>query len=303
MAIALGVFIQKLFSDISEKYLFEGFKLTLIIFIIFGWLSILIPNSKIYFGFGDFNNPVFPFAEPSYYALCVLSISIPVIIKLNIKFKILLISNFILQALYFPSLTLILCTLFLIALVLRGHMKKFLLIILIAVLSILIFGELVGENYFFSRLDLSAGSTNISSLTYLQGWHEIFKALQDTSGFGLGYRQMGTNSQTEVGLMLDSYGFSDLGRKDGSFLFSRIASEFGVLGILLVCLYIFWLIFIWSKISKLNGEQDYKILFTYFIALSSLIELFIRGGNYLSSTLILSVASACYLYKMTRKCL
>jgi hypothetical protein len=39
--------------------------------------------------------------------------------------------------------------------------------------------------YFASRLDLSSGSTNLSSLVYIQGWQLLQKAITQTFGWGV----------------------------------------------------------------------------------------------------------------------
>lgn len=297
IVIYIGLALQKFINERTDFFIYIVFKITLFIFIFFGWLSILYPKSQYILGYGALNNPVFPFTEPAYYALSLVPVSIIVFLKSKNTFNVFIILILLFQAVLLPNLTLIIVSIFLLLIIYRKYIKSLILcfIVIALFLFVLVGNNLTSDNYFISRLPLVNSSNNISYLTYLQGWYEIPQAIIQSSGLGLGYRMMGTNERTEIGEQIAVLGFPDLGRADGSFLFSRIATEFGFIGIILIGLYFLWLFKLFANISKLTIINNYKIIFSYYISLSLFIELFIRGGDYLSPQVIIALSCACYL--------
>lgn len=104
--------------------------------------------------------------------------------------------------------------------------------------------------------------TNITSIVYIQGLIDAFKNLINTYGYGLGINNMGCSPLPEniAREILINQNIYDLNRYDGSFLASKIISEFGVFGLLfLFLIFIKTIIFIYNnnesntmiKISKL----------------------------------------------------
>lgn len=82
-------------------------------------------------------------------------------------------------------------------------------------------------------LDLRAES-NLSSLVYANGWMLLDHYVNSTGGFGLGFNAMGCEPRaiTMVSEWLELLDLGDQNYNDGSFLLSKIGSEFGIVGIL-----------------------------------------------------------------------
>lgn len=82
-------------------------------------------------------------------------------------------------------------------------------------------------------LDLRPES-NLSSLVYMNGWMLLDNYFNSTSGAGLGFNAMGCQprADTVVTAWLNLIDLGDQNYNDGSFLLSKVGSEFGFLGIL-----------------------------------------------------------------------
>lgn len=80
---------------------------------------------------------------------------------------------------------------------------------------------------------------------------------------------------------------------DGSFLLSKIISEFGIFGILLFFIYFF----IYMKVLNIYKMQRLTVLDSFFISflLLSPLEMFIRGTGYFTPTIYMLVLSIIYL--------
>ncbi len=126
------------------------------------------------------------------------------------------------------------------------------------------------------------GVTNISSLVYIQGWQDAVYNLKRTSGFGLGFNQMGCDPIPQVSArsLLATMHYAS-NADDGSFLVSKIVSEFGVWGICLV----FYFLFLWIKqerrlkfcidiLTAEVGAAKNALLFTF------VVTSFVRSAGY-----------------------
>lgn len=88
----------------------------------------------------------------------------------------------------------------------------------------------------------SDGIVNMSSAVWLNGWSQAYAHFEATSGLGVGFTQMGCGNLATSGhlsplLALSSPDGLVVNSKDGSFLLSKIVSEFGLVG-LAVCAYL-----------------------------------------------------------------
>jgi hypothetical protein len=125
-------------------------------------------------------------------------------------------------------------------------------------------------------------NSHLSSLVYLQGWVDLYNNILNTYGLGLGFNGMGSllfeeNYPREV--ILSRFGLN-LNSEDGSFLFSKIISEFGLFGL------VFYLIIIYKLILYINKNQ-YIVINT--LIFSFLIISFIRSSGYFNGTLLLII--------------
>ncbi|WP_263358968.1 hypothetical protein [Acidicapsa ligni] len=176
-----------------------------------------------------------------------------------------------------------------------------------AVIFTLAIGLLIGagaaidfKRFVLPTVDRVAGianpgaTENISSLVYLQGWEDAWFNLQRTHGLGLGINMMGCGVAPNVPARY-ALGLADLdglNAEDGSFLFSKIVSETGVVGIL------FFVIIIWrwvqlEKRLRLLPMDEVRFAVTTQTALifCFVASSFIRGAGYFSGCLLLWIVT------------
>lgn len=81
-------------------------------------------------------------------------------------------------------------------------------------------------------LDLRPES-NLSSLVYVNGWQLLIGNLESSNGLGLGLNAMGCSPRpfTEITEWLTLFELEDQNYNDGSFMLSKVGSEFGYLGL------------------------------------------------------------------------
>lgn len=91
----------------------------------------------------------------------------------------------------------------------------------------------------------SSANENLSSLVYLKGWQDALANTARTYGFGLGFNMMGCSPLPDIPLrpLFDVPERSNLNNEDGSFLFSKLLSEFGIFGFAFFA----WVIISWIR--------------------------------------------------------
>jgi hypothetical protein len=154
--------------------------------------------------------------------------------------------------------------------------------------------------YYTDRLNFDwANSSNLSSLVYVQGWQMLQESLSRTYNWGLGFQQLGvvyTNVPATVRINA-LLGF-DLNIQDGGFVLSKLVSEMGFIGgiIVLVYLYILAKAFSGIRFSKndIKSMPDGE-LFARACVIGYSVELLVRGTNYFTGTLVLMISGALYL--------
>ena len=140
----------------------------------------------------------------------------------------------------------------------------------------------------------SSDTNNISSLVYVQGWQDAWYNLRKTHGAGLGLNMMGCSPLPDVPArgVLSLEGLGELNAQDGSFLFSKIVSEIGLVGIVFYIAIICWWIQLERKIRRLSAAplrfaaSVQAVLIFCFVTSS-----FIRGAGYFSGGLLLWVSA------------
>lgn len=197
------------------------------------------------------------------------------------------------------NLTLLCGTLLVAMVVLRVH--------LLAVLAVLVAGaaSLLDLSYFVNRLDFSAdAANNISSLVYMQGWQMIIEAFQQTDGFGLGFQQLGVQG-TEVDAAQIIRGLRDGGDMnllDGGFVFAKLGSDFGVIGIALGLLYLglaLRSVLLLRAVAAGRRAMPPVLVLAHASVLTFGIEMFVRGTGYFSGTALLFAASLWLVLRQT----
>ncbi len=282
--------IIKLVDDYYiKKTMFLAFKFLLIIGII-----ALILN---YFGFLTGKTMIL-FKEPSHFALVYLPLLLFATYSSKKSTGILYLLVSFLLAVFIENLTL-LAGVVLVTLILVGR-KKFIFIAMIILATFFIAGITVPD-YFMSRLTLSFDSKNLSVLAFLSGYERAYLSFIESFGFGIGFNQLGIVGP--VGNTMDSIkiltGGESLTLRDGASLAPKVIAETGLLGIVLVLLYLKHFILIFLKLIKRNITKPVELYFSSVFVMYS-IEFFIRGTGYFSATSFMFGASLYWIY-LSRK--
>jgi hypothetical protein len=156
--------------------------------------------------------------------------------------------------------------------------------------------QFVDLTYYVSRLDISYSSTNLSALVYLQGLELIQEALHTTRGWGIALQQLGfapTNVlATEV---IRRVGGGEQNLADGSFLAVKIGAEFGVFGLAVLTVYLFKLLSAIIDLRLVAGRvaiSPVGVTFALCVFTAFFVELFVRGIGYFSGTFMMGCAAS-----------
>ena len=314
-----------LFSIVIYNYINENkfFKIKKIFFVFFLILSFLAWLDFFYhipfFNYDNRPSSVFPFVEPSHFSLVYGIIGIPLVVNSSLKLKLFILLNFYFFSFNFPSLTLTVFSLLgLMLIFIKGKLNiaKLLTITIILFIFYNIYKTLPNLEYFKNRIDFNNEEIfNWSKMVYLQGWEFMKVNLLSTKFMGLGYQMMGSSLTATGDITEIIYGVKgEFGKNiaEGSFIMSKLISEFGIIGILIT---LFYLSFIFNfflnfnkKLKKIEFELDQdkrelfkKDLFCSLIIISYLVNFFIRGINYFTPQAILLIAAIIFITKNKEK--
>ena len=249
-------------------------------------------------------------------------IGLPLILDKSLKVNFFLITNYVFFSINLPSTTLSLffiLTLILFIIKKENKLQNIFGITIFLLIIIFFFKSYLNISYFESRLGTgnfeSDDVFNWTRMVYLQGWELMKVNLLSTNFLGLGYQMMGS-AQTATGDISKAiFEFSgQFGKNiaDGSFIMSKLVSEFGIIGIFITFIYIkfifnFFLNFN-KKYLKVITEKDLikkellqKDIFCNVIILSFSINFVFRGINYFTPQSILLVAAIIFVTKNKEK--
>jgi hypothetical protein len=150
-------------------------------------------------------------------------------------------------------------------------------------------------SYFSSRLDFSSDSRNLSALVYIQGWEQILESLRWSSGWGLGFEQLGfRDTESIAGSVIRSLtGGTDSNLRDGSFVLVKLVSEFGIFALLFVGALV---VTMYRCARRLRGgDLDSTGTLIRCIIVAYAIDMFIRGPGYFCESGLLFVAAVAAL--------
>ncbi len=308
LALTVIVFIAFLLQNKINKMGVEKASSTVILFcfilLAIGWVELITPVTMS--GYSAKMKPVFPFSEPSHYALTIGFLFCTFGYSSSRMTKILVIANMLAQAILFPNLTLLVFC-FLSVFIFFGS-KKITSVIAVGIvlsassyfaLSSFISSESI--QYIISRLTISRESNNLTTLVFLQGIDDARRAFSETYGLGLGFQMAGTNSLGPYGIRIAALSGMNLNRFDGGFLASKLVSEFGIVGVIAVLFYIKKVMMSISVLRKVSSDdtEDSRVRIMWACAVISIsVEIFIRGFGYFSPTLILFLS--LYMMKKSR---
>lgn len=243
----------------------------------------VLPISVIYF------KPVFPYTEPSHFALAFLPLLLFGCVNLTGSARLTLLVSGLLMGWALESLTLLAGWLLIALICLRSNVIIFLLLFLA------LLGTQLETSYYLDRLNFSLDTENLSALVYLQGWQFITESITLSKGWGLGFQQLGVQGSNVIAADII---YSVLGNYsnllDGGFTFAKITSEFGVFSLPLIILYTVLVLraarHLRAKSLRASKRVPAITLAQCFVVCYT-IELFVRGTGYFSGTTILLVAS------------
>jgi hypothetical protein len=271
------------------------------------WIMILIAIPAILHvappGGYDWDKPVFPFTEPSHYAIAFAPLLIEACVRNNGWRRLAWLLVGFALAYFLQNVTLMAGVI--IAAGASIPVSKPLPWILAGVVA---FG-MYQLPYFAERLDVSTYrsdlSTNLSVLVYVQGWEFISESFQITKGWGLGFQQLGVVPlHSLASAQIYQLAALELNEQDGGFLVAKIVSEFGVAGIVFSALYIL-LATVWG--FRLRAIGNHKVaaapgeLFALSVFVAFSLLMFVRAGGYFDGPTMLFAAACFYLLSEKRK--
>lgn len=132
---------------------------------------------------------------------------------------------------------------------------------------------------------------SMSALVWLNGWSQAYEYFAATQGLGVGFNQMGCEKFENVGAFSPSIlagAGTILNSQDGSFMASKLISELGVVGLLLVIFLTFLSIKSIFYINKCDGADNAVALARAVGGMCLLSLLFIRCAGYFQLQVILA---------------
>lgn len=223
--------------------------------------------------------PIIPYNEPSHYALFFMPFLYYKTFTANTQKKIIyiIIGGFI--ALFLKNFTLLVGVALCIILNFR---KKSIIILVVTGLLMFFYLDLT---YFSDRLKLTTDSDNLSVLVFVQGWQLAYNSLKETYGLGIGIQQLGfVKVETEAGDTIIRLLGRNVNDTDAGLTFGKIVSEFGLLGVFLIIIYLKYFYKIYIKISTIKNKN---ILFACSIYFAFSLDIFIRGIGYFNTPFLL----------------
>ncbi|AIR68684.1 hypothetical protein OI70_01855 [Dickeya fangzhongdai] len=275
--------------------------------LLLGWISVI---HRIDIGsYAAKPKAVFPFSEESHYALTVGIFVCASGILMKNRERVVLLANLLLQALIFPSLTLLvfcMMAIFIFWMARRITLMLTIIVVLVAAVYFMLtyFSDLPAIAYFGSRLTISDDTDNLTTLVFLQGLDDAKNALLESHGLGLGLQMAGTNGVGQYGYVIQSLAGSDFNRNDGGFLASKIVSEFGAVGLLISIGYMLILKKAVNTINRIRDNTDMEstlLKIAMAVVIAYAVEFFLRGYGYFSPGLFLFVTMMMVSSKLHRQ--
>ena len=290
------IFVEFVFK-MKEEYIFRALKILFYLMLGVGYFSVVLiknglasiaPKSMLFW------------VEPSHFAMVFTPVALFNMYYMNLQNKLLFITLIMILGVLLPNLSLIIGTLVIIFCVLE---RKYLILMLVTFTILIVLFPNNILLYISTRLDIFSEvtrNTSLSLLVYLSGLERGYLDLLDSYGLGIGFNDFGYMGKYGkfTAILLQS-NKTLLNFNDGGFLFAKLLGEFGIIAIVLVLVYFYYLIkvFIRFKKSVFNSAKD--ILFSSFFITFSL-YIFVRGMGYFTPVTFMFLASI-YWYNLRYK--
>jgi hypothetical protein len=176
----------------------------------------------------------------------------------------------------------------------------------IVVLLIVVAGAALSMDltYYLARLDLSADTTNLSALVYIQGYEFMIDSFGLTSGWGMGFQQLSVIPMKSLAsnvIYAITRGDS-LNVYDGGFGVSKIVSEFGLFGMGMTLYFTGVagkLALRLRKAALSKTVQNLAVIAPYSFIVGFTVEMFVRGVGYFSATVFMLIVAYLLLGLMS----
>lgn len=248
--------------------------------------------------FGGWNKPIFPFTEPSHFAVTIGPYLIFTCITSRPSVRLAYIGTALLATVLLQSTTLAAIVFFTMLLCLHVRYA------LIACALIAPFVASLDLTYYLARVDFSGDATNLTTLVYLQGWQLIGESWDASHGLGIGFQQLGVfgTDVSAAQLIAAVMGDADasLNLFDGGFTLAKILCEFGVFGAVMLAAFVPLLLRAAVRLhrhaARIRTSEPF-LLVAYTFIVGSLFELFLRGIGYFTPTSLMVIA-ALWIWRM-----
>lgn len=290
----LGAFSFVLLAQMVPKFQ-TNFAVRLVFYVL------LLSSIAAILNFAPFSSgqgkPVFFFSEPSHFALDFLPFLLYMTVTSSPKMKLLLLLLGYAIALLLENMTLIIGVTLIVGLAIPSR-RAVLFFALIAVILILL--PAASLEYYSSRVDISSGNQNLSTLVYLSGWERAYLNFEATFGLGVGFQQFGIiGSSGEVIESLGTLGMGSLNLLDGGAVAPKFIGEFGLLAVLMLLAYLGYFVKSakWLREVSMGEVAPLAYLKVFFLSCFVMysIDLFVRGTGYFSSPGFLFISSLMWM--------
>ena len=281
---------------------------TVIILLVLG-LVVVFGYQVVCCGYGMTGKPIFPFVEPSHYALTFGPLAVGYAFYSNIAKVFFAALLFAVLGLAIESLTLIIFSMIIfLSSVIR--LKRIYFLLSIPILIFLTLGVILVlielSPYFAARLDVGS-DYNTTTLFYLRGFEMVYLNFIDTHGLGLGFQMLGSK-YTLTGEYHDLLTFSNPNptTTDSGFLAAKIIAEFGFLGVISLIVYIYVVLWAMLRANTIHRvlanmkdirkhREATRRLFFMGVIVGLSVEIFLRSYGYFSPGVFLLLVAILYL--------
>lgn len=297
----------------NGRVLLRIFQLLALIGLLLGYGSFVVDTN--FLNYEKYHKSIFPFAEPSHYALVFSSFFFVAGVVLRKTQRLLLVLLVVLLGVLLPNMTLLVIAFLMIVVYYLLPLKKERIIAfaLVALVGLSVLGSIDSSklSYFYERMpfvessnsSFISGSPNLTALVYMQGWEVMADEFVRTDGLGVGLLNM---EKTVPGyyaeLIYQKTGGSYRNRAEGSFFASKLVTEYGIIGVLTLLayavLFLKSLIFFYKlerHIGNKNRPEEARYplsqVYAHSVIVIFVVEAFVRGVGYYSAGVFLLIVA------------
>lgn len=243
--------------------------------------------------------PTFPYTEPSFLGFSLPAVLILTMVRSPVALRAGLVLVFLVLGYALGNLTIVTTCL------LAACVTLPILWLVAGAFALVAGAASLDLDYYTDRLDFDwANSINLSSLVYVQGWQMLQEALEKTYGWGVGFQQLGVvYTNVPASLRINAIAGRDANLQDGGFILAKLGGEFGLLGIGLLAVYLYFAAQSFLKLrSAASGRSKLPDgeLFARSCVIGYGVETFVRGSSYFTGTFVLLLAGLLYVRRARR---